>query len=189
MVDQLLGAQIPVLSWWALATTLTKAATTLTMLAILILGIVLFSRGETTVGGIVMFMSFAGMLIQRMEQSSRNSPTGCSRMPRLEEFFRVFDTVPGSRDRKRAVTLDKIRGAVAFERVGFSYDGRSLRWPISASPPSLERSSPWSARPARANPRPWRCSIASTTRNRAASASTAATFATSSSRACAGISA
>ena len=126
VVDQLLGAQIPVLSWWALVSTLTKAATTLTMLAILILGIVLFSRGETTVGGIVMFMSFAGMLIQRMEQSSRFANRLFADAPRLEEFFRVFDTVPGPRDRKRAVTLDKIRGAVAFVRVSFSYDGRAL---------------------------------------------------------------
>ena len=124
VVDQLLGAQIPVLSWWALVSTLTKAATTLTMLAILILGIVLFSRGETTVGGIVMFMSFAGMLIQRMEQTSRFANRLFADAPRLEEFFRVFDTVPGPRDRKRAVTLEKIRGAVAFERVTFSYDGR-----------------------------------------------------------------
>ena len=38
VVDRLLGAQIPVLSWWALVTTLTKASTTLTMLAILIVG-------------------------------------------------------------------------------------------------------------------------------------------------------
>ena len=59
VVDRLLGAQIPVLSWWALANTLTKTSTTLTMLAILIVGLVLFSRGQTTVGGIVMFMTFA----------------------------------------------------------------------------------------------------------------------------------
>ena len=124
VVDQLLGAQIPVLSWWALVSTLTKAATTLTMLAILILGIVLFSRGETTVGGIVMFMSFAGMLIQRIDQTSRFANRLFADAPRLEEFFRVFDTVPGPRDRKRAVTLEKIRGSVAFERVTFSYDGR-----------------------------------------------------------------
>ena len=124
VVDQLLGAQIPVLSWWALVSTLTKAATTLTMLAILILGIVLFSRGETTVGGIVMFMSFAGMLIQRIEQTSKFANRLFADAPRLEEFFRVFDTVPGPRDRKRAVTLEKIRGSVAFERVSFSYDGR-----------------------------------------------------------------
>ena len=88
VVDQLLGAQIPVLSWWALVSTLTKAATTLTMLAILILGIVLFSRGETTVGGIVMFMSFAGMLIQRIEQTSRFANRLFADAPRLEEFFR-----------------------------------------------------------------------------------------------------
>jgi ATP-binding cassette subfamily B protein len=124
VVDQLLGAQIPVLSWWALVSTLTKAATTLTMLAILILGIVLFSCGETTVGGIVMFMSFAGMLIQRIDQTSRFANRLFADAPRLEEFFRVFDTVPGPRDRKRAVTLEKIRGSVAFERVTFSYDGR-----------------------------------------------------------------
>ena len=104
--------------------TLTKAATTLTMLAILILGIVLFSRGETTVGGIVMFMSFAGMLIQRMEQASRFANRLFADAPRLEEFFRVLDTVPGLRDRKRAVTLEQDSRAVAFERVSFSYDGR-----------------------------------------------------------------
>jgi ATP-binding cassette subfamily B protein len=124
VVDRLLGAQIPVLSWWALVSTLTKAATTLTMLAILILGIVLFARGQTTVGGIVMFMSFAGMLIQRIEQASRFANRLFADAPRLEEFFRVFDTVPGPRDRKRAVTLTKVRGSVAFERVSFSYDGR-----------------------------------------------------------------
>ena len=124
VVDRLLGAQIPVLSWWALVSTLTKAATTLTMLAILILGIVLFARGETTVGGIVMFMSFAGMLIQRIEQTSRFANRLFADAPRLEEFFRVFDTAPGPRDRKRAVTLKEVRGSVAFERVSFSYDGR-----------------------------------------------------------------
>ncbi len=64
VVDRLLGAQMPVLSWWAVVSTITKASTTLTMLAILIVGVILFSRGQTTVGGIVMFMSFAGMLIE-----------------------------------------------------------------------------------------------------------------------------
>ena len=71
VVERLLGAQMPVLSWWALVSTLTKASTTLTMLAILILGLYLFARGQTTIGGIVMFMSFAGMLIQRLEQAAR----------------------------------------------------------------------------------------------------------------------
>ena len=58
------------------------------MLAILILGIVLFSRGETTVGGIVMFMSFAGMLIQRLEQAARFANRLFMDAPRLEGIFR-----------------------------------------------------------------------------------------------------
>ncbi len=124
VVDRLLGAQMPVLSWWALVSALTKASTTLTMLAILIMGIVLFAQGQTTVGGIVMFMSFAGMLIQRLEQAARFINRLFMDAPRLQEFFSVLDTAQGPRDRKRALTLKTIRGLVAFERVTFSYNGR-----------------------------------------------------------------
>jgi ATP-binding cassette subfamily B protein len=124
VVDRLLGAQMPVLSWWALVSALTKASTTLTMLAILIMEIVLFAQGQTTVGGIVMFMSFAGMLIQRLEQAARFINRLFMDAPRLQEFFSVLDTAQGPRDRKRALTLKTIRGLVAFERVTFSYNGR-----------------------------------------------------------------
>ena len=44
--------------------------------------------------------------------------------PRLREFFGVLDTTSGVRDRPRAVTLRKVCGSVAFERVAFSYDGK-----------------------------------------------------------------
>jgi ATP-binding cassette subfamily B protein len=124
VVDRLLGAQIPVLSWWALANTLTKASTTLTMLAILLVGLVLFSRGQTTVGGIVMFMTFAGMLIQRLEQAARFTNRIFMDAPRLEEFFGVLDTTTGVRDRKNAVSLKEVRGLVEFKDVTLSYDGR-----------------------------------------------------------------
>jgi ATP-binding cassette subfamily B protein len=93
------------------------------MLAILILGIVLFARGATTVGGIVMFMSFAGMLIQRLEQAARFTSRLFMDAPRLREFFGVLDMSSGVRDRKRAVTLDEVRGEVRFEHVTFAYDG------------------------------------------------------------------
>jgi ATP-binding cassette, subfamily B, beta-glucan exporter len=123
VVDRLLGAQMPVLSWWALVSTITKASTTLTMLAILIVGVILFSRGQTTVGGIVMFMSFAGMLIQRLEQAARFTNRIFMDAPRLKEFFGVLDTTSGVHDRKHAVNLRKVRGSVDFENVTFSYAG------------------------------------------------------------------
>jgi len=46
---ELLSAQMPVLSWWALASVLTRTSITLTMLAILIVGISLYIAGTTTV--------------------------------------------------------------------------------------------------------------------------------------------
>ena len=57
VVERLLGAQMPVLSWWAVVSTITKASTTLTMLAIFILGLFLFAQGKTTIGGIHQFRS------------------------------------------------------------------------------------------------------------------------------------
>jgi ABC-type multidrug transport system fused ATPase/permease subunit len=124
VVERLLGAQMPVLSWWALVSTLTKASTTLTMLAILILGLFLFARGQTTIGGIVMFMSFAGMLIQRLEQAARFVNSVFMNVPRLEEFFGVLDTTISVKDRKKALTLKGVRGEVAFDGVTFSYGGK-----------------------------------------------------------------
>ena len=125
VVERLLDAQMPVLSWWALVSTLTKASTTLTMLAILILGLFLFARGQTTIGGIVMFMSFAGMLIQRLEQAARFVNSIFMNVPRLEEFFGVLDTTISVKEHKNAVTLKKVRGEVAFDGVTFSYDGKA----------------------------------------------------------------
>ena len=68
LAGKLLAVQIPVLSWWALVTVMTRASTTITILAIFVLGIVLHGQGLASIGEIVMFVSFATMLIQKLEQ-------------------------------------------------------------------------------------------------------------------------
>ena len=50
VADKLLAAQMPVLSWWALVTVITRASTTITVLAIFTVGIILHERGLTSVG-------------------------------------------------------------------------------------------------------------------------------------------
>ena len=94
------------------------------MLAIMILGLFLFAQGKTTIGGIVMFMTFAGILIQRLEQAARFVNSVFMNVPRLEELFGVLDTTTSVKDRKNAVTFKEVRGEVAFESVTFSYDGK-----------------------------------------------------------------
>src|SRR5260370_21716207 len=68
VADRLLAVQMPVLSWWALVTVITRASTTITVLAIFTVGIALHERGLTTLGEIVMFVSFATTLIPKLAQ-------------------------------------------------------------------------------------------------------------------------
>jgi len=124
VVSKLLGAQMPVLSWWALAAVATRASTTLTMLSIFVVGISLYIRGLTTIGEIVTFTSFAGMLVNRLEQAVGFANRLFMDAPRLKEFFDVFDTVPAVRDLPDAVDPGRVRGLVEFENVSFSYDGK-----------------------------------------------------------------
>jgi ATP-binding cassette, subfamily B, beta-glucan exporter len=124
VVSKLLGAQMPVLSWWAICAVLTRASTTVTMLAIFVVGIWLFTQNLTTVGQIVTFTSFAGMLIGRLEQAVGFANRLFMDAPKLKEFFDVLDTVPAVRDRPDAIDPGRVRGLVDFENVSFSYDGR-----------------------------------------------------------------
>ena len=124
MGEEVLRAQIPVLSWWAVTTVITRTATTLTMLSILVLGVWFYLYGETTVGEIVMFMSFATLLITRLEQAVHFANEMVMDAPRIAEFFEVLDTEPAVRDRPDAMNPDRMHGLVEFKDVSFSYDGK-----------------------------------------------------------------
>jgi ATP-binding cassette subfamily B protein len=124
LVNSLLRAQMPVLSWWAVAAVLTRAATTLTLLVILVAGTYLKLVGLASVGQIVSFMSIAALLIARLEQVVGFANRLFMDAPRLSEFFGVLDTVPAVRDRPDAVDPGRVRGLVEFKDVSFSYDGK-----------------------------------------------------------------
>jgi ATP-binding cassette, subfamily B, beta-glucan exporter len=124
VADNLLQAQMPVLSWWAVVTVITKASTTITVLAIFTVGIALHARGLTTVGEIVMFVSFATILIQKLEQVVAFINNIFMEAPRLKEFFQVLDAVPAVHDRPDAIEAGRLAGLVEFNDVTFSYDGK-----------------------------------------------------------------
>ena len=124
LADRLLSLQMPVLSWWALVTVITRASTTITVLAIFTVGIVLHQQGLTSVGEIVMFVSFATMLIQKLEQVVGFINGVFMEAPRLQEFVNVLDAVPAVRDRPDAIDPGRLAGRVEFHDVSFSYDGK-----------------------------------------------------------------
>ena len=124
VAGKLLAAQMPVLSWWALVTVITRASTTITVLAIFTVGIALNQRDLTTVGEIVMFVTFATMLIQKLEQVVSFINNVFMEAPRLQQFFDVLDAVPAVRDRPGAMEVSRLSGLVEFDDVSFSYDGK-----------------------------------------------------------------
>ncbi|MGO9399647.1 MAG: glucan ABC transporter ATP-binding protein/ permease [Xanthobacteraceae bacterium] len=124
LVNSLLRAQMPVLSWWAVAAVLTRTATTFTLLAILLVGTYLKLVGLASVGAIVSFMAIAALLIGRLEQVVGFANRLFMDAPKLAEFFAVLDTVPAVRDRPDAVDPGRLRGLVEFNDVSFSYDGK-----------------------------------------------------------------
>ncbi|MCK0198050.1 glucan ABC transporter ATP-binding protein/ permease [Ancylobacter sp. 6x-1] len=123
-MEEVLAVQIPVLSWWAMVSIATRAATTLTILAIFLVGTALHLSGVASIGEIVTFVGFATMLVGRLDQLVAFCNTLVMDAPRLSEFFTVLDTVANVRDRPDAVPLGPVTGAVAFEDVSFSYDGK-----------------------------------------------------------------
>jgi glucan exporter ATP-binding protein len=119
----LLAAQIPVLSWWALASVATRAAATLTVTAILVVGVALFLDGLATLGEIVAFVSFAALVIARLDQLVVFANGLLMQAPKLADFFESLDAIPTVAERPGAVDPGRLTGAVAFEGVSYSYDG------------------------------------------------------------------
>ena len=124
IIGQTLQAQFPVLNWWAFLSVLTRAASTITVILIFVLGTWLFTRGEATVGEIVSFMGFATMLIGRMDQASGFVSRIFFQMPSLGDFFRVLDSQSSVPDKPNGIDIGRARGDVEFDDINFSYDGK-----------------------------------------------------------------
>lgn len=124
IIGQTLQAQFPVLNWWAFLSVLTRAASTITVILIFVLGTWLYTRGEATVGEIVSFMGFATMLIGRMDQASGFVSRIFFQMPSLGDFFRVLDSQSSVPDKPNGIDLGRARGDVEFDDISFSYDGK-----------------------------------------------------------------
>lgn len=122
VMQRLLAAQFPVLNWWAMATIIAQSASTVTVIAIFVLGTSLHLRGLASVGEIVMFMGFATLLIGRLDHAMSFVSRLFFQMAAIADFFSVLDARPVVTERPGAVELVRAEGAVRFEDVTFAYD-------------------------------------------------------------------
>lgn len=127
IVSQVIKHQFPILNWWAVVNVMTRAASTIAMISIVLLGTILNVQGKATVGDIVSFMGLSTMLIARLDGAMSFTARLFFEVPGLREYFAVLDAKSSVPEQPGAPPLapgpDGSTGAVTFEDVGFAYPG------------------------------------------------------------------
>lgn len=123
IVRQVIAHQFPVLNWWAVINVLTRAASTVAVIAIVAIGTYLHVHKQATVPEIVSFMGFANLLIGRLESAMNFTANLFFRKPMLEDFFAVLDTTSSVPEKPDARALVPGTGQVQFDSVCFAYPG------------------------------------------------------------------
>jgi ATP-binding cassette, subfamily B, beta-glucan exporter len=102
---------------------LTRAASTVTVISIFVLGTLLHLDGKASVGEIVSFMGFATLLIGKLEGAVAFVSRLVFQAPSMAEFFEVLDAKSTVPEKPDAFDLPRAQGHVSFERVAFAYPG------------------------------------------------------------------
>jgi ATP-binding cassette subfamily B protein len=121
IMAELLMAQYPVLTWWGLLTVLTRTAATITVVAIYAVGALLVSQGKITVGEVVAFVGFSGLLIGKLDLLSGFAVRIFQYAPTLGSFFDLLDAADGVREKPDATPLTEVAGHVRYENVTFRF--------------------------------------------------------------------
>lgn len=121
LTRDLLAAQYPVLTWWGIFSVLQRAAATLTMVAVFIVGTILAGRGELSAGQVVSFVAFAGLLISKLEQLSGFVVGIHQQTPMLRNLFALMDQSAAVAEKPDARPLAPVQGGVQFDGVSFQY--------------------------------------------------------------------
>jgi len=123
IMTRLLAAQYPVLTWWGLLTVLTRTAATITVVILYAVGSALVAREQITVGEIVAFVGFAGLLIGKLDALSGFAVRIAQSLPTLASLFDLLDAREAVAEAPDARPLPRVTGSVRFEQVSFRFPG------------------------------------------------------------------
>jgi glucan exporter ATP-binding protein len=117
----LIGAQFPVLNWWAIASALHRLSATISMMIVLIIGALLVQNGHLRIGDIVAFTGFATLLIGRLDQITGFVNMVFEARAKLEPFYALEDAVSERTESPDAKPVGRLRGDITFEDVSFQF--------------------------------------------------------------------
>jgi ABC-type multidrug transport system fused ATPase/permease subunit len=106
---------------FALAVNMTTAAG-----AALVLGFGAYRalRGELTIGQLLVVMSYVQMVYRPLENITHGLGSLQDRLIAMRIIFDLLDTPPEITESPMARPVERVRGRVSFENVGFAYQGR-----------------------------------------------------------------
>lgn len=79
-------------------------------------------KGNLSIGDILIFLAYLGMLYQPMNTFSQSASVIQSAKSQLARVFEIIDAVPEIRDRPNAIELQSVRGEIEFRNVAFQYE-------------------------------------------------------------------
>jgi ATP-binding cassette, subfamily B, bacterial len=79
-------------------------------------------RGALSIGDILIFLAYLGMLYQPMNTFSQSASVLQSASAQLRRVFELLDSAPEIKDRPNAFIPKNVRGELEFRDVTFSYD-------------------------------------------------------------------
>ena len=80
--------------------------------------------GAVSVGTLMAFYAYLGMLYQPIQRLTELNLILANSLAAMDRIFEVFDMFPEVQERPGAKELPRARGQLAFEDVGFQYEGR-----------------------------------------------------------------
>jgi ATP-binding cassette, subfamily B, bacterial len=119
-VDERVKVTVRQTAFSLIVNTTTAAGTAL----VLGFGVHQILQGRMTGGELLVVIAYVASIYTPLEQLSTTIGSLQDRFTSLEVAFAVLDTEPEVRDAADAVAVERARGRITFEDVGFSYQGR-----------------------------------------------------------------
>lgn len=82
-------------------------------------------NGNLSIGDILVFLAYLGMLYQPMNTFSQSASIIHSANAQLRRVFEIIDAVPDIKDKPDAITLPAVRGNIEWRDLSFHYDPQS----------------------------------------------------------------
>lgn len=126
MTDTILRMQYPVLNWWAVLSVFTRASATVSLVSVFLVGSWMVGRGALTIGDVVTFAGFAGLLIARLDQAAgavgRLFPIAFA----MRGLLALLRDDPYYAEDSKKPDLRVSSGHVEFRHVSFTFPGTGI---------------------------------------------------------------